>query len=309
LPFVGDGPARHAWGVWGPDDSLGTLNAITPDTVRAATNSIRTGERFNLCLAVDEPSPPLFGRGALVHEAFELGTPLVYDDRLDNFFPQGSTQWDALRHIGHANGFYNGRPRSDGDGEFGIGNVATAGGIVGRGVLVDIPRHAARTQTPFDARSAEFIDAAMLQAALDSQGSELSSGDILCLRTGWMQWYRTLDATERARLSDHSSSPEFASVGLEPAVATVEFLWDSGISALAADNAAVERLPPTDDPFSNGLHVQLLALLGLTLGELFDFESVAEDCAAAGSWDFFFAAAPLNIRAGVGSPGNAVAIR
>ena len=51
------------WGRWGPDDELGTLNYITPDTVRAAAATVRSGRRATMAIAMntaagpDNPSP------------------------------------------------------------------------------------------------------------------------------------------------------------------------------------------------------------------------------------------------------------
>jgi hypothetical protein len=47
----------------------------------------------------------------------------------------------------------------------------------------------------------------------------------------------------------------------------------------------------------------------LVLGELFDFETLADDCANDGVYECLFVAKPLNLRGGVGSPANALAIK
>jgi hypothetical protein len=47
----------------------------------------------------------------------------------------------------------------------------------------------------------------------------------------------------------------------------------------------------------------------MVLGELFDLESLAADCADDRVYECLFSAKPLNLRAGVGSPGNAIAIK
>ena len=56
------------------------------------------------------------------------------------------------------------------------------------------------------------------------------------------------------------------------------------------------------------LHRRVLPLLGLALGEMFDFEALADRCRQLGRWEFLFVAAPLKLPGGIGSPGNAVAI-
>lgn len=49
LPFQKDGPHGNAWGVWGSDDQVGTLNHVTQDTVaKAANECIQTGKVISL---------------------------------------------------------------------------------------------------------------------------------------------------------------------------------------------------------------------------------------------------------------------
>jgi len=65
---------------------------------------------------------------------------------------------------------------------------------------------------------------------------------------------------------------------------------------------------PTYD-FDNLLHGQVMTMLGVHLGELFDFEALADACAADGRYEFLLTSAPLWIQGGVGSSPNAIAIR
>jgi hypothetical protein len=88
-------------------------------------------------------------------------------------------------------------------------------------------------------------------------------------------------------------------------------LWDLHVAAVAADNPALEVWPltgpeRTPDVF---VHTSLLPLLGLPIGELWDLEALAEDCASDGRHDCFLVSAPLNVDGGVASPPNAVAVR
>ena len=85
------------------------------------------------------------------------------------------------------------------------------------------------------------------------------------------------------------------------------WLWDRGVAAVATDNPAVEVAP--GDPAVGSLHRRLIPLLGFALGELFDFGRLALDSAADGKYTSLFMAAPLNLPGGVGSPGNAVAVK
>jgi hypothetical protein len=82
------------------------------------------------------------------------------------------------------------------------------------------------------------------------------------------------------------------------------------VAAIAADNPAVEAWPPAafDDPDAF-LHRRLLPLLGLPLGELWDLDALADDCAADSVHVCLLTSAPLNVRGGVASPPNALAIK
>ncbi len=67
-----------------------------------------------------------------------------------------------------------------------------------------------------------------------------------------------------------------------------------------------------DDPEAAAdtmLHFSLLGLLGLPIGELFELDGLAADCAADGRYAFLFTSAPLNLAAGVATPPNALAIK
>ena len=57
------------------------------------------------------------------------------------------------------------------------------------------------------------------------------------------------------------------------------------------------------------LHIRLLALLGIPIGEMWDLEALAADCAADGRYGFLLTSSPLALRGGVGSPANAIAVK
>jgi hypothetical protein len=74
-----------------------------------------------------------------------------------------------------------------------------------------------------------------------------------------------------------------------------------------ADNPAVEAVPGS--PAIGSLHRRLIPLLGFALGELFDLDAIAADCRSDGRYDCLFIGVPLNLPGGIGSPGNAVAVK
>ena len=99
-----------SWRVFGRGDQFGTLNYLTREVAAAAFAEARDGIVIPLNLPLSEPSPPLFGREVTRHEYFQHDRN-TWDDRLDAYFPQGSSQWDGFRHLGHRDhGHYGGVP-------------------------------------------------------------------------------------------------------------------------------------------------------------------------------------------------------
>ncbi len=305
LPLFDGQDERHAWGVFGPDDDLGTINLLTPERVRDAAALVRRGESFNLDLTLDLPlRPPVQpgerGRGPYVHK------PTRHrgggDDSLDNFFLQGSSQWDGLRHIRFREyGYYQGLQDDNIENTERIGiNHWSEHGIAGRGVLIDLPRYMG------DAFKMDRIemDGPLIEAIAAKQGVELKPADILLLRTGWMTRYLSLSDAERA--DPAAMDARAPSPGLDGKRETAEWVWDHRIAAVAADNIAMEVTPVQDPSFQ---HRRILAMFGMPIGELWYFDKLAEDCARDGVYEFFLVTKPLNLKRGVGSPPNALAFK
>jgi kynurenine formamidase len=308
-------PPGSSWSVWGPDFSLGSLNHLSRGRALAAAQSVRTGQTYSLNLAFDEIDPPLFGRSAGVHRLTNGYDAPFHDDLIDGFNTQSSSQWDGLRHARHpVYGWYGGVPEE----QHGVQHWA-ARTITGRGVLVDIDRWQRARGSDYTPGESYPITTADIDAALRAQAVTLEPGDILCVRTGWLRWYRDLDPAQRSVV--HGS---VRAVGLAPGHETLAWLWDNQLAAVAADNPAVEAYPfgstlPADlvaelqaDPTRAdelNLHQAAIPLLGLVLGELFDLDALAADCARDDRWVFLFTAAPMGLPGGAGSPANAVAMR
>jgi kynurenine formamidase len=311
LPLREGAPQGAAWGVFGEEDQLGTINLLTPDRVLEAAASIRNGKVFSLNLPIDIPNPPLFGRGKHVHTIKQF-SGYILDDYLDNFYPQASSQWDALSHVKHPKfGGYNGFPDSEitgyGGNRLGIDNLARRG-IAGRGVLADIGRYHARLGKQISFTTNEAIPFEDLLAALKEQKTAIRTGDVLLIRIGWTQAYLAMTPEERQALAVDTQCP-----GIEGSRRVAQWLWDNRIAAAASDAPGLEAIPPPrpsdpDEP-ADFLHFHMLSYFGMPIGEMWDLESLAADCAADGRYDFFFTSAPLNIPGGVGSPPNALAIK
>lgn len=292
------------WGRWGAEDERGTLNLITPDKLVAAAALVRKGAVFDLGIPFDDQGPqPGGGRINPVHLMSQTGDTQVFpggfryaDDYI--FMPlQGASQWDALAHVYYDDQLYNGYPASDVTvvGAFHDTIDRIAKGVAGRGVLLDIARQRGVDWLP----AGEVITPDDLEAAIAAQGGvEVGSGDILLFRTGW-----------RRMFLEQKSAQDF--MAGEPGLgqACCEWLHDREVAAVCSDNWAIEVLPGEVADVILNVHMVLIRDMGMTLGEILDFEELAADCAADGVWDFFFCAPPLKVTRGVGSPINPLAIK
>ncbi|MDP2949383.1 MAG: cyclase family protein [Chloroflexota bacterium] len=312
LPVKAGAPANSAWGLFGEDDQVGTINLLVAEKVKEAATLVRKGKVFSLNLPLDVPNPALFDRKTPQHTLLVGGGGVVRDDYLDSFYLQASSQWDSLRHIRHpVYGFYNGvkdeEVSLEEGSKLGIENWAKRG-IVGRGVLLDVAKHLSERGTPIDPRSSFIIRREMLAATADAQKVEIRPGDILLIRTGWLGWYlQEASPEERQRLAGEALAGGWRTPGIGPCDEMAEYLWNLHIAAVAADNPSVDVWPPTAG--GGFLHFYLLPLFGMPIGEMWYLEELAADCAGDGVYEFMLTSAPLHLRGGVGSPPNALAIK
>jgi kynurenine formamidase len=310
LPVRPGAPAGSSWGLWGDEDRLGCLNLLTPERVVDAARLVRKGSVFALNLEYHLPDPPLFHRQAPTHEVLGTGG---HDDVL-TFNTQSSSQWDGFRHVRSHHGNYNGIA----DEEHGIHHWAERG-LAGRAVLADVGRWREAQGRPLVCDEPDPISPEDIDGTLATQGTQLEPGDVLLLRTGWLTFYRSLDADGRA-----ATAADLKTCGLAPGLATARYLWDHHVAAVATDNPAVELWPLgallsdedraaiRQDPDRGPdffVHLSLLPLLGIPLGELWDLDGLAVDCAGDGTYEGLFTSAPLRVVGGVASPPNALVLK
>lgn len=312
LPIADGLPPGSSWGVWGRDDQFGCLNNVTAEAVRDAAASVRSGEVFSLNASLAIFERPLFGRPPTEHEVTELDRGLVRDETLSAYNTQASSQWDGFRHAqSRGHGFYNGLPED----QVTISAWAERG-LAGRGLLLDVEGFREADGRPLAFEEADPITVADLIACAEQQGVTIEKGDFLVIHTGWLDWARR---TSPEGLPDDLKTP-----GLMPSRETLAHLWDLHVAAVGSDVPAVEVWPPgafstkeqrvaaRTDPTALAdifMHADLIALLGLPLGELWDTGRLAAACRADGRWNFLLTAAPLNIPGGVASPANVIALR
>jgi kynurenine formamidase len=294
------------WGRWGDDDEIGTLNLIDAAAVRRGAAAVRTGHRFSLAVRLDQHSPQI---GSVPGRVNPLRTMVAinteYQGSADGFCVsddvvtmglQAATHWDALSHVSYGGQLYNGYPASTitaerGATRLGIERVRT---LTGRGVLLDVA--AAKGVDRLDAGYPIGTDD--LDAALELARVRVEPGDIVLVRTGNMQLYRAKDRQSYTG-------------GNQPGLtaATVPWLRDLDVGAVATDTVALEVYPGEDDRVLFPVHLLQLRDMGLTQGQNFDLEALAADCAADGVYEFLLEASPLPFTGGLGSPVNPVAIK
>ena len=342
-------PPGSNWGDFGPDDQLGRVNFIGREQVLKGAAEVREGRSFCLSLPLDLPGgnalnprrhPPRLeptyrddGKPVLNFPMVRVdqdSVDVISDDQV-RITLQYSTQWDSLAHVGacfDADGdgseeivYYNGfRAGQDIKGPLeygpqgeeslcgcdgthlshaealGIENMA-AHGMQGRGVLVDLARHFG------DER--KLIGYDELQAVMQADDVRVEAGDMLVLRTGFAEAVVRMGGNPDPKVLHHSCS---VLNGRDTRL--LEWISDSGIAALCADNYAVEAYPAPDLQGRKSilpLHHHCLFKLGIPLGELWYLRDLADFLHAHKRSRFMLTAPPLRLPGAVGSPVTPIA--
>jgi hypothetical protein len=310
------GEKHSNWGRWGPEDERGTLNLVTPGMVVAASKLVRKGKTISLALPYDDAGPQTGARGRFnpIHLMIRDGADAIAGTSIRDFYGgvdqhfrgtddliimplQSGTQWDAMGHVVFENKIYNGFGAEWVSSRGALrGDVAKAsGGMVGRGVLLDIPR-----ALGVDWLEPGFaIGADELERAEAHAGLEVGAGDFVFVRTGAMAAARSAGTW-----GDYAGG---AAPGL--GLASVDWIGDHDIAALAADTWGLEVRPNETPDVFQPLHLVLIVHMGLWLGEIFDLDPIAADCAEDGVHEFMFCGPPLPFTRAVGSPLNPMAIK
>jgi kynurenine formamidase len=302
------------WGRWGVDDALGTLNYIDDAKRAAAAKLARSGRVFSLAVELNRDGPRSGdrGRGNPIHTMLDSGLdaaagtqgfPHGFGDADDVVFMplRAGTHWDGLGHVYDKTLAWNGRHCADvtsGTGDKVTGAERQAAAFVSRGVLLDAGRALGGGELP----GGFAITEDQLRAVIAGQGpsARIGRGDIVLIRTGQLAACRRLGGWDQ-----YAAGP---APGLS--FGTLGWLHGSEIAAVATDTFAVEVRPHEFAPPCHlPLHQIAIPNVGLFLGEMFDLEALAADCAADGCYEFLLVAAGLPITGGVGAPVNPIAIK
>jgi kynurenine formamidase len=164
-------------------------------------------------------------------------------------------------------------------------------GLVGRGVLLDIPRlRGVRWLEP-----GENVVPDDLKEAERAQEVSVAEGDILLVRTGHARRLDELGPWDTTK----------AKAGLHPSCAL--FLAERSVTALGSDGNS-DTAPSTTEGVDFPIHALALNAMGIHLLDYLHFGELVAACEQARRWDFLFVGAPLRIAGGTGSPLNPIAI-
>jgi kynurenine formamidase len=295
------------WGRWGPDDELGTLNFVDDAARRRAAASVVSGKAFALGLPLSEAEGIQAGfvegrvnPSRIMTKVNEPQSPdrewVSFSEDVVTLATQGATHWDALAHCSYGGVIYNGYPADS----VAAGGAARAGihrldAVVSRGVLLDVARTLGHeVLDPGYPITPEDLDAACELGRVTAE-----PGDIVLVRTGQMVH---LEADPRDLVAYTWPSP-----GLT--VETAEWFWSHDIAAVATDTFVFEVYPSQYEDEYLPVHVLHLVEMGLTQGQNWVLDALADDCAEDGLYTFLLDATPLPLTGGLGSPLNPVALK
>jgi kynurenine formamidase len=310
------------WGRWGPDDQIGTLNLIDTAARLRGVASVIDGTAFPLGIPMSASEGIqlgfIGGRVNPTHSMVSVNAPqsddpewVAFSEDVVTFAMQCATHWDGLAHTSYGAGpgggrLYNDYPASsiteEGASLLGIQQIST---LLSRGILLDVAR----------AKGLELLDPGYpitpddLDAACGLTGLDLAPGDIVLVRTGQ---------------AAHLALPGRPGIGGEPperdllaytwptpglTVATAAWFHDHDVAAVAIDTLILEVYPCESPDLFLPVHILHLVEMGMTQGQNWFLDELADACATDGRYSFLLDATPLPFTGALGSPVNPVALR
>lgn len=288
------------WGRWGDDDERGALNHLTPEVLQRAAASVRTGRVYALGIPIQASGVPLFdyrGRPMRLtlqdstdegmYEAFDCAPGTGAHEDVLVFASHTTSHMDALIHVYEHGHHYNGVPASAMRAQAGATKlgIEKAGGFAARALLLDMPRYFGDPSWVEPGRTITGDD---LEGACEAQGVEVLPGDVVLVRTGYLQmWYANKD------------DPGLGSPGI--GVDAAAWLAARDVVAVGSDNSAIEVIPFDGGEFL-AVHKLLLVRMGIYMLEFLDLSRPANDEA----WEGLLSVAPLMVTGATGSPVNPI---
>jgi kynurenine formamidase len=279
----------------------GALDTITEEQVLAAVREVRSGRTVSLAAPVNTHSGPDNADPAEHRltapadgEPDSIGLDFARDRFAMNIHGDVDSHLDALCHVIYDGTLHGGIPAADAlspDGSSVLSVELARDGIVGRGVLLDIPRvHGVSWLEP-----GSHVTVEDLVGAEARQGLRVGRGDILLVRVGHRRRREELGPWDTAG----------ARAGLHPTA--MEFLADRQVAVLGSDGNN-DTAPSAAEGVAFPVHVLAIHAMGLHLLDYLRFEDLAPICAREGRWSFLCVIAPLRLPAATGSPVNPLAI-
>lgn len=287
--------SRAAWA----RGARGALDALTPARVLAAAREVRTGRTVTLAAPVetlpgpDNPEPARHRMSGQPDEGASSGLHFAMDSFAMNVHGDADSHIDALCHVIYDGTLHGGVAASSvtADGATALSIEEARDGIVGRGVLLDIPR--LRGVPWLD--PGDHVTADDLTAAEAAQRVRVTEGDLLFVRVGHRRRRAEVGAWRAAD----------ARAGLHPSA--LEFPADRRVSVLGGDGNN-DTAPSSTEGVDFPVHVLAVHAMGLHLLDYLQFEELAPACEAAGRWSFLCVVAPLRLPNATGSPVNPIAV-
>ncbi|HWE36899.1 MAG TPA: cyclase family protein [Isosphaeraceae bacterium] len=275
------------WGwVWGKDDEVGSLNAMTDVSRASALALAKEGEVFDLGLTYSRKSYKYAGHNP--GEIISFRSPEGIERMRDGDAPPAAinpdkvywhsaalfisdnvaTQIDGLAHItaGADHHWYNGFKEADWGGDFGPRkcDATTIPPIVARGVLIDVAAFKKVDALP----GHTAITARDLKDTLAWEDVSIHPGDVVLVRTGNGRFWGE-EGADHARIAEHDT----AGPDLE---ATRWLVEDQGAMMVGSDTSGFEVSPPTGTPGTPiPVHRYLLVDQGVHLGEFHNLEGLS----------------------------------
>lgn len=316
LACMDGGPSNAAdWypSKWGKDDTLGSVNLISPESIVSAARLVKTGKRYALGQVTSRETPAF---GARTFELFVVshggvfngtseplgsGMMTTNDDWVLAFMGVGS-QIDGLGHAGINHVYYNGNKVGDFFSPGGLKKLSTdqIPPIVARGIVIDIVGWM-KENHPDKVITVEGLDMLLdgtpvnqreIEGALARQGTRIQKGDVILLHTGYM---------EMADIDKARYMKALPGIGVGGAI----FLAGHDPIAIGADTFATEVLPGETEGLLFPVHMELLPKRGIYILENMVTRELVRDRA----WEFMFVLGQARLEGAVQMIINPVAIR
>ena len=286
---------------WGPDDEIGRLNWITPDTNRAILEHLDGRHVFDLNVEYFIGMPSWLAAGDPKYEIWMTHTPQgSVNDKLHgmprevmerysycgdsiHMYTHCGTHIDTLNHLGHHGMFWNGWTADEelGSRIWNKGGLENYPPIIARGVLLDIAALHGVDCLP-DSYAVTPKD---LQDAMAKQGVDIHPKSVVCVRMGRMSVWPDFDG--------YLSNP--------PGISLHSAKWlceEKGAMCIAGDTIGLEVLPSEEPNVFLPVHAYMFSTAGAQIIEVVDMQELA----AEKQYEFAFLGFPLKLRGATGAP-------